>query len=269
MIRPDTTDKNSMANTHPSLPTESELEVIVRDVEALDRQGKLDDAAIADIEIRVAAELERQNQADLQRISAIKAGHDSPLRLLPKSYRVTFGLGIVFLFIGFLFIGMMLEITLGEGFIFIFANEYRAIGFWIFLISLPLVTTGLFWLDKNGVPINQKSITKWLFWPIIFPLMIGFLAAMIIVAPLGWLALGGWAFGTESEEIGIITAVGVKHRSARGCHQYATLQIGQTAAEICLDKRLEGGTSLRPGDQVTINGRISLLGTYVEKIQLR
>lgn len=264
MIRPDTTDKNSMANTHPSLPTESELEVIVRDVEALDRQGKLDDAAIADIEIRVVAELERQNQADMQRIAAIKAGHDSPLRLLPKSYRVTFGLGI-----GFLFIGMMLEITLGKGFIFIFANEYRAIGFWIFLISLPLVTAGLFWLDKNGVPINQKSITKWLFWPIIFPLMIGFGAAMIIAAPLGYLALGGWAFGTESEELGIITSVGVKSGSARSCHQFATLQIGQTAAKICLDKRLEGGTSLMPGDQVTINGRTSLLGTYVEQIQLR
>lgn len=235
----------------------------MRDAETLDRQGRLDAPAVARIEKRIQTEIERQNQDLAHRLTEIEARYDSPLRSISRRSRIALSLGFVVVFIG-----AMLEATLGQGFIFSLANEYRTVAPWIFALLLPFVAIGLLWLRKNGVKLHNRVQTKWLFWPVIFPLMVGLSSAAVVGAPLGWLALGGWAIGVETNEtLGIVASVGTQHHGSRGCDQYATLQIGKSSARICLDHRLVGSL-IRSGDQVVVRGRVSALGTYVEEIRV-
>ncbi|MEO8023425.1 hypothetical protein [Polaromonas sp.] len=238
---------------------------IVADVMELERQGKLNEAALAEIDARVQEEFRQFEETQAKAVAAYEANRFvSKPAVLPKRFYVpAWGLFI------FVFFGPVLEITIGEGFIFSYANDYRAAVPWIFWILVPILGIGFFIQEKKKRVLSAQYPTWVVRWLIMFPIMVTLGAGGVAMSPLGWFALAGWATGTGSSHLEAkVLSIGSLRPSSRGCDQQARLQVLNNEADICLEGRILG-TSPKQGDTLAIAGRISGMGVYIEKLQAK
>jgi hypothetical protein len=93
--------------------------------------------------------------------------------------------------------------------------------------------------------------------------------ALVIFSPFGWSALAGWAIGAPSTPTDArVLSVAPYHRQAGKCDQKAKLAINDIDANICLEGRVAGPMP-KAGDIVSVVGRISPLGLYIEEIRVK
>jgi hypothetical protein len=163
-------------------------------------------------------------------------------------------------------IGVFLEVTLGGGFIFSYASEYSLVMLPVFVALIPVAWVR--WSRSKGAMNNlmERIPTKWV-RAIVFPLSVTFSALALVISPLGWLAVYGWAMGTTAQILPAqIVSIGHFNPQARGCNQTAKVTVGGITGSICIANRLVGQTP-NPGQAVTVVARQSSIGYFVSEVR--
>lgn len=239
-----------------------ENEKILKEMKALERRGKLDEAAIAGFDARVDAQLAKTSlaagraQADFE---AAVARRQRPV--LPKKFSVPF---VIFLFL--VCIGPLIEMGAGEGFIFAHANAYRAAMPWTIALLLPVTGVFLYTGERRSQVLMHRYPTWGVRWLIVFPFISLVGAAVMAISLLGWAAFMGWAIGARSTALEArVLSIREPSTRSRGCKQEARLQVLGNEATICLDGRISKPPS--QGDLLSVRGRVSVWGVYIEELQ--
>lgn len=241
-----------------------ENEKILNEMKALEREGKLDEAAIAGFDARVDAQLARISQE----VEKAQADFEAAIErrkhpVLPKRFFIPV---VVIIFL--VFIGPMIELGIGKGFVFAHANAYRAAMPWIVGLLLPVIGFAVYTRERKELLLKYRYPTWGVRWLLMFPLVSLLGAAMIAMAPLGWAAFIGWATGKDSTALEArVLSVGEASSSSRGCKQHASLQVLGNEASICLDGRISKPP--RQGDSLSVRGRVSAWGVYIEELHPR
>ena len=164
-------------------------------------------------------------------------------------------------------VGALLEIALfGRGFLFAYSEQYRLIAI---LLIAPLTWLCLRGLQKFGAQwwLAEQFPTRWIRRYMAYPTLLLMGVSLILYAPLGWIALAGWAAGTPFTGLPG-TMITANEKPARDCSYRDRLEVNGISGSICSRGRLTGAHP-KPGDEVAISGRRSALGLYVENFHLR
>lgn len=257
-----------------------EVAAVLREGMALEEKGLLDAKASAAIEARLDAILQAQmraaglpQQQPQQPQQAIEtpdahAAHRSagrPLRHRGTSDRVRIVVALVF---AAAFAGLLLEVTLGSGFIWSGGTAYGALGGQLFVVLAPVCAVGLYLHERSTGSIRAQYPTGFVRWVFLYPTMVVFMAGFLISIPWGWAALLGWTFGAPSRVDVRVASVQVHDGRKRNCDQSARLEFKGATARICLDGRLAGAVPAAD-DTVAVSGRVSRLGLHVQQVHGR
>jgi hypothetical protein len=164
-------------------------------------------------------------------------------------------------------IGAFMEVTLGEKFVFVYAHDYRSALPWVGSVLAAFIAWGLAVSPGGRTVLESMSERRWLRWVLAWPFAVILFTSMIVVAPLGWLALAGRLLGQEAHgEHARVLSIEPYVSRTRGCDQRAQLQIGRTDAELCV-ARVQMLHAPQPGEWVRVDGLRSPLGFYVQRLR--
>ncbi len=245
----------------------AELESIHQEQADLEIQGKLDSAAKNRLDARmqkISERIEKQVDAEL---AAALASYVPPRKksfVLPKRVRT-----LILYLATFVFIGAALEVSIGKHFVFSYTNDYHSIRQWVLFCYLPMFIIFLYYLEKEILkpPNNNPSfVLKWAF---LYPIALVITSGMVVMSPLGWSALLGWATGRHMEYLeGNIVSIGKVYPESYSCKQRGNIEHNGCEVTICLDGFVKNSV-LKPGSKVVLAGRQSPLGLYVERIEVK
>lgn len=186
---------------------------------------------------------------------------------LRKLYPLWLVVGLAVL-VGVLFVGWLFWTHFNQAFIPEHSAWFEAMRLWWFVSTLPVFALGDYMLRRRGreffsqFPKRREGIVSRMLVPLLMSLA-------FIFAPEGWLAMLGWSFGLPVKALEArIEEVFPFSEGRRNCDQFARIAYRQDSAKICLEHRVEGNARLQAGDQVRIDGRISMFGLYVKTIHL-
>jgi len=236
------------------------MEAVFHESTHLEQQGNLDEAAERRIEAQLKAisdRLDRQLADDLAEIR----GEDATGRV---SYWKKIA-AIVFLLA---FIGMALEVTVGESFVFFYSNAYKSSLPTLFALTLPAFAIFWFRLEKQQHALSGRYPTWTVRWLVMFPVVVLLSSTMLVLSPFGWSALGGWVFGSDAPPLQakVLTVEEERFRSGK-CDQKAKLDFNGTQTNICIEGRI-AGPAPKVGDTVSVKGRRSFLGLFIDEIHV-
>lgn len=244
-----------------------EVAAVLREGMALERKGNLDAEATARIEARLEAILQAQMRAaqvaleapsPVERKAAVD-GVDRMRRVRSVALWIPFGVFVAVL------AGLVLEMTIGQGFIWFGGATYEPLALKLFLALLPVFAVLIYRPERSTHSLRGRYLTLLARWLVMYPFAVLASAGLVAFAPWGWAAAMGWVVGTSSRiEVHVVSVDAPSPRS-RGCDQYAQLEFKGAMASICLEGRL-GKQAPAAGDTVTVSGRVSRLGLYVEKL---
>ena len=190
----------------------------------------------------------------IHRLSPLK-----PLQSKPHASRTRIAvvLGAFSFFLG----GVLLETTLGSRFIFFYGESYTAVGWWVFLLLLPVVGAALS-NNRMRIHLRLRYPTWWVRWLLMYPVTVALATATLVIAPLGWIAALTWAAGVDTQPtIGRLVSVEQYRASVKGCDQRGKVALQEYVASICLE-----GISALPAKgnlPVLVVGRQSSLGLLI------
>lgn len=238
----------------------ADMESVFQEGTELELTGKFDQHTAKNIEARLQAISERLDKDVANIIDEIRASASTR----PKP---TTQIKVAAIFFLLASIGLPLEFTLGESFVFAYTNAYKSLLPLIFFVTLPMFALLWFHLERTQHALSSRSPTWGVRWLLVFPLIVVFSASIVAFSPFGWSALAGWAFGSTSEstEAKVISVGDIRSRVGK-CDQKASIDIDQAKVSICLEDRVLGATP-KPGDTVIILGRRSPLGLFIEEIR--
>lgn len=247
-------------NAENAITKEKEMQAIIIQWSDLRQQGKYDEAAELWANSRKKDDAHNIEMPDL-----IKNIHQPPFA--NSKYRKPF-LTLVILLITFLLGGILLESTIGERFIFAWADKYRELVNHIYFVLLPISAIISFFSFRKDPYIRKKYPTKVVRWIFIFPFFTCLLPCIPLVAPLGWAAFSGWMIGSESQNMQarIVSVAPKNYSRKRHCTQRAELEFRSNSAELCIDGLFIGGTP-KPNEKVLIAGQVSWFGIYIQQIR--
>ena len=252
----------------PSDPADAESAWLQAEVAALGPDP--DAAALAAFEARCEqryqaklAEVDR-HLAEMDRDDQAAAGKvEAPARPVLKRGRAIVGLFLS----AWVLTGPLLEHSMGSVFFFSRGDGYSSTALWAFLGLLLPVGWGLGRFGRRDMA--DRFPTWAVRWLIFFPFAVAATAGAFVAAPLGWIALAGWAVGTPAEMEASVVSVDTRMRSGFGCRQKGRLRIAGREGNICLSTLVGGEPMPRPGDDVRVIGRSSGLGVFVREVRRR
>ena len=163
---------------------------------------------------------------------------------------------------------MPLEFTVGESFVFSYSNAYKSVVPTLFALTLPAFAILWFRLEKQQRALSYRSPTWAVRWLIVFPLVVALSSSLVVLSTFGWSALGGWAIGSESQpQKAKVLSVGPERTRAGKCDQKAMLDIDGIQTNICIEGKVVG-PALKAGNTVSVRGRNSFLGLFIEEIRV-
>lgn len=238
----------------------ADTEAIFHEGTQLEHHGKLDEAAKKRIETQLRAISERLDRQVADDLANIRAS--SAIRPQPIWKKVA---AIVLLLA---FIGMPLEFTVGESFVFSYSNAYKSVLPTLFALTLPAFAILWFRLEKQQHALSYRYPTWAVRWLIVFPLIVMLSTTVLVLSPFGWSALGGWAIGTDAPpRQARVLSVDPERVRAGKCDQKAMLDFNGLQTNICIEGRVVG-PALKAGDDVSVRGRNSFLGLFIEEIRV-
>lgn len=248
----------TQARPEVSLPPE--VERILAELQALDRSGKVDEAALARLDERMRAEFERTDREHERLLAEVRAGFERLHQ--PASWRWV----PVALAIAFVIAGVTLESTLGRRFVFWFADDYRAATPWLFATLLALFFV-IYRRSGDLARISRSQYpTAWVRRFLMLPITAALLALTVLVTPLGWAAFLGSAFAGAPEPLpGKLLSLKERAPDPYACALRGSLRLEPASAEICLDG-LVAGPVPKAGDAVRVIGRPSPFGVLIEEV---
>ncbi len=239
---------------------DSEFEAVFQDVVKLEGQGGLDAQARARIDERLQTISKKLNSDLADQVSQISSDDVRPKRrVLPRQLLVPYIAALAFV-IG----GSLLESTVGEVFIFSGSTQYRLAMPWLFGILIPILALKWFLIER----VTHQLQTSYRYWSDRIFTFLGMVAltSALVVSPLGWAALLGKTIGSLSRVEATIISVDSPSRYRFVCAQRAHLEFNGATAQICLDGRLVG-TLPSIGEKMTVVGRASRLGLYIDRLE--
>lgn len=240
---------------------------MLREGMALERKGNLDAEATARIEARLEAILQAQMRAaqvaleapsPVERKAAVD-GVDRMHRVRSVARWIPFGVFVAVL------AGLVLEMTIGQGFIWFGGATYEPLALKLFLALLPVFAVLIYRPERSTHSLRDRYLTLLARWLVMYPFAVLASAGLVAFAPWGWAAAMGWVVGTSSRVEVHVVSVDAPSPRSRGCDQYAQLEFKGAMASICLEGRL-GKQAPVSGETVVVYGRVSLLGLYVQSI---
>jgi len=236
------------------------MEIVFQEGTQLEREGKFDEGAAKRIESQLQTISVRLDQQVANDIAAIRTGSAiSPQSAWKK---------IVALVLLLAFIGMTLEFTIGESFVFSYSNAYKSVMPTLFALTLPAFAILWFCLEKQQHALTNRSPTWAVRWLIVFPLVVVLSSSLVVLSPFGWSALGGWVIGSESQpRLAKVLSVGPERTRAGKCDQKAVLDIDGIQTNICIEGRVVG-PAVKAGNTVFVRGRSSFLGLFIEEVRV-
>lgn len=236
------------------------METVFHEGAQLEREGKLNEGAAKRIESQLQTISDRLDQQVANDIAAIREG--SVVR--PQSARKK----IVAFLLLLAFIGMPLEFTVGESFVFSYSNAYKSVMPMLFALTVPAFAILWFRLEKQQRALSFRSPTWAVRWLMVFPLVVLLSSSLVVLSPFGWSALGGWAIGSEAQFLlAKVISVGPERTRAGKCDQKVVLDLDGIQTNICIEGKVVG-PALKAGNTVSVRGRSSFLGLYVEEVRV-
>lgn len=258
---PTSLPRNENARTGEAFErAKTDMEAVFQAGTQLEYQGKLDEAAAERIEEQLQAISERLDRQVADDIAKIR--ESSAIRPQPAWKKV----GAVVLLLAF--IGMPLEFTIGESFVFSYSDAYKSVLPALFALALPAFAILWFRLEKQQHALSYRYPTWTVRWLVVFPLIVGLTSALFVFSPFGWAALGGWAIGTDAppRQARVLSVEPERTRVGK-CDQKAMLDFNGVQASICVEARVVG-PALKAGNTVSVRGRSSFLGLFIEEIRV-
>lgn len=184
--------------------------------------------------------------------------------------RVDLWLKLFWIVVFFGFICMLLEFTLGQAFIWTYANTYRVAIPWLYAVLLPVCAIFWFRIEKQHRRYLNFGTRTILDRIILFSLTFIYSSAFVICIPLGLAALAGWVLGTPSDQIPakVLSVSPLSNSSHSFCRQTAKINVNGKDATICIINRVVGFNPVA-GDSITVQGKVSIFGVLVEKIRVK
>lgn len=240
-------------------------EAICREGEDLRRSGTAKDVVIARLEERLQNLTARLDKESAEKLAEIRATHASANGfVVAKRYRLPVLIALVAVIAG-----ISLEITLGQQFVFSAGKQYRAAVPWLLIFLAPAFAWMWFVIERLNHTMAGRYPTWWVRWLVMYPLVVALSSAMVAISPLGWFAVYGRLWGTPAEGVEAkMLVVGDNRPSSRGCHQNADIIIDGSSARICLANVLSGRTPVA-GETVTVAGRISIAGVFIDEVRAK
>lgn len=238
----------------------ADLEAIFHEGTLLECQRKLDEAAEKQIDAQLQAISERLDRQVAEDLATIRASNTTRPQPVWKK-----AAGIVLLLA---FIGMPLEFTVGESFVFSYSNSYKSALPTLFALTLPAFAILWFRQETQQHALSYRYPTWMVRWLIVFPLIVVLSSTLLVLSPFGWSALVGWAIGTDapSRQARDLSVDSVQVRAGK-CDQKAMLDFNGLQTNICIEGRVVG-PALKAGDDVFVRGRSSFLGLFIEEIRV-
>ena len=166
----------------------------------------------------------------------------------------------------FFFGGALLEATVGSRFIFFYSNRYQEVGWWTFLLLLPVFGTLVHKVKGVKEQLKRSYPTRAVRWTFMFPLVVVVASGLVVIAPLGWIAGHAWAFGVDTKPIpGRLVSVEDYRGYGKGCDQKGKLAVREVIGSICLEKIAT--LPMKPDPSVIVSARQSALGLLVLGIE--
>lgn len=103
-----------------------------------------------------------------------------------------------------------------------------------------------------------------------FPVTVVVAPALVILSPLGWSALAGWAIGIPSAQKSakVLSVEPIRLSTTFDeSGQKAKIEIDEVRVNICTDGRVIGPAP-KVGDSIAVTGRISVFGFFIEEIRV-
>lgn len=266
--RPSSARSTQGLSSNPSLRADeafgrarADMEAVFQEGTELEHQGKLDEDATKRIEARLQ-QISESLDTELANGLAELAGSGAT-----RSQAVWKTVAGVLLLVAF--IGIPLEFTLGESFVFSYANTYKSFLPLLFAVTLPIFAVLWFRLEQTERALSYRSPTWAVRWLVVFPLVVVTSSSMLVFSPFGWSALAGWAIGTQSQaREAKVLSIETARRRAGKCDQKAMLDIDQIQVNICIEDRVIGPAP-KVGDTVSVLGRRSSLGLFIVEIRVK
>lgn len=238
----------------------ADMEAVFLEGTQLERQGKLDEPATKRIEAQLQAISDRLDRQVAKDLADIRVGATKHPQSVWKK--------IAAFLLLVAFIGMPLEFTIGENFVFSYSNEYKSVLPALFALTLPAFAILWFRLEKQQRALSYRSPTWAVRWLIVFPLVVVTSSSLVVFSPFGWSALGGWAIGSEAlPRQAKVLSVGPERARVGKCDQKAMLDIDGVQTNICIEGRVVG-SALKAGNTVSVRGRSSFFGLFIEEIRV-
>ena len=236
---------------------EAEMDALLAEGIELERQGKLDESATTKINSRLTEIIDDLDQKRAKQLPDFQVNSTQPPQSLTKR-------AFQFLFL-FSSVGVLIEFTVGQYFIFAYGSQYKALFPWLFGLAIPIFVVVFFRLQKQQ-PIHRYP-TPWVRWLIMFPLVVVTASSLVICSPFGWAALGGWATGINAApKKAKVLSIGEKRARFGACDQKAMLEIGKVQTSVCIEDRVIGAFP-KIGSIVSIHGRSSAFGYFVVEVR--
>ena len=252
-----------MKNTPPPTTSTSEQERLLAELVALDRQGRASPGRLAELDACIQKSIDEDDRRLAERIAEIERDHARPkVAQRPSRGRLVMFVGVFI----YLLAGVMFEVYLGVNFVFAFTAQYWTAAPWFFLGALALWAGVLFRADaRQRLRAQHPSWAKR--WLLVFPLTMGSLAVLSVMALPGWAALlGRVSGGSPVEQQARIVSVDSLSKGAKGCDQTAKFLVTDAVVRLCLDGRMAGAAPVE-GERVLLVGRASWFGLVVDEIR--
>lgn len=154
---------------------------------------------------------------------------------------------------------------LGLRFIWFGAADYLSMVWALAAVLLPVFAAFWFWTIRGAQAIQPDRMTWVGRWLGMFPGCVVLTTAMVLLAPWGWSAIGGWALGAPTRVQVRVVSFRVPDYY-RGCHLRAAFEFqGATSPDACVDGRFKG--DMPPvGSSVAVYGKRSRWGLTVDSI---
>ncbi|EJE52235.1 hypothetical protein PMI14_03038 [Acidovorax sp. CF316] len=253
-----------------------EVAAVLREGRALERRGSLDSEATARIEARLQAIIEAQDRAMQAQKAFSEEADDPPLPVGARAQayvhwaqvRSVARWMVPLLLLVLAMAGIVLGMTLGQGFIWLGRDAYEPVGLGLFVALLPVLAV-VFYKNERTTHSLRSQYPTWLVrWLFMYPTLVVFSAALVATTPWGWSVALGWIVGTPSRAEVRLVSIGHFSRNSKACDQSAEVEFKGMRSSICLEGRAQGVLP-DPGERVAVSGHLSRLGLYVERIHGR
>jgi hypothetical protein len=165
--------------------------------------------------------------------------------------------------------GIVLLVTVGQDLVFFYPDTFGSVG----RAALVVLVPAFWWAAVLHYRRNTVLLDRFYHWRhplmrvvLVYPCEAMGLAALVAIAPIGWIAVGTWLFGTEREGIPGRIVVAERFRpGSRGCDQPGAIELLGSIDSLCLEGH---GLTLpvRAGQAVVASGRESPLGFVVRRL---